>query len=317
MTGLNTGSIAVNVADAVTGTADVFNLKLNAASNLVNTGVINVANVEKINIVTGSTGASAPTAVSKVNLVDAAATTVTVTGNHGVDFTGSTLSSLTNLDASGVTATGTAGAITFTSTVADKAMTVATGSGNDMIDLRSVTVGTVNSSINTGAGDDTVYGTSGSDTINLGAGRDMVFSTGGKDVITLGAGNDVYTLLSATNSTAAAFDTITDFQANTVGGSTVASGATTTVASLNGDTIALKLAASITGVSVKVVTDFNAATAWLTSVGGGSVHNTAGIALDSTTGKVYIDMDANGTLDSVITLTGVSTLNEAAFVITR
>ena len=316
-TGINSGSITVQVTDAANGMADVLNVKLNGAANIVNTGVLNVANVEQIDIATGTMGGAAPGAAAKVNLFAPDATTVTVSGNHGVDFTGSTLTNVTRLDASGVSGTGVTGAVTFTSTVTDKALTVLSGSGNDVIDLRSVTSASVGATVNTGAGDDSVWGTAGNDIVQLGAGRDLVFSSSGMDTVTLGAGNDVYTLLSASHSTAAAFDTITDFQANTVGGATVASGATTTVASLNGDTIALKLAGSITGVSVKVVADAAAAAAWLNSVGGGSVHNTAGIALDSTTGNVYVDLDANGTLDSVITLTGVSTLTEAAFVITR
>ncbi len=43
--------------------------------------------------------------------------------------------------------------------------------------------------------------------------------------------------------------------------------------------------------------------------------NTVNAALDSSTGFLYLDLDDNGVIDSVIELTGVSTINAAAFVL--
>ena len=228
---------------------------------------------------------------SKINLLDAAVTKVTVTGDHGVDFNNSILTRLVTLDASGVTGTGAAGAVSLTFTSSDHSLFVSTGNGNDVL--------------------------------KLGAYRDTVYSSLGSDTITFGAGNDLYVLQSAAHSTASTFDTITDFVANTkASGSTaaaIANGATTTVADLTGDTISLKVGSLATaGIVVSVVNNATAAQDFLNSTAAANASaKTTGIALDSTSGKLYIDLDANGSIDSVITLTGVSTLNEAAFVVTH
>src|SRR5690606_25443161 len=146
----------------------------------------------------------------------AAATTVTVAGDHGVNFTDSTLTNLTTLDASGVNAVankgateaqvGAAGAVTFTAVASDKALTITTGNGYDVIDLGA---NTKSATVSTGAGNDTVTGSTGLDTINAGAGRDTVNSTAGGDTITLGGGSDVFVLRNATHSTIDKFATIT------------------------------------------------------------------------------------------------------------
>ena len=51
----------------------------------------------------------------------------------------------------------------------------------------------------------------------------------------------------------------------------------------------------------------------LQNVGADATTNT-GIALDKSTGKLYIDVDKNGTADSVIELSGVTTITADAFV---
>ena len=71
---------------------------------------ITIAGVEIINL---DTSVSSGSAALAVELNDAAATTLTVTGSHGVNFGESALPNVTTLDASGVTGTGTAGAVVF------------------------------------------------------------------------------------------------------------------------------------------------------------------------------------------------------------
>lgn len=336
LTGVVAGAATVTMKDA-TGSADVLNIRLNGTGAITNTGTLTVAGVETINLEVTDSSADTPTltnpaAASKPNLVVADTTKIVVTGNHGVNFTGSTLTKVVELDASAVVATGattgataadigTAGAVTFTSAVTDKNVTVKTGNGADVINLASVTDVTKGATVMTGEGDDTITGTSGNDTITAGAGRDTVNASAGADTITLGAGNDVYVLGAATNSTLAKSDTITDFVANTKGQGTTADliklGATGTVADLTGDTINVSAAITLAGAATTGITVFvatNAADAQTFLQNTGNAGTLTGFALDSTTGKLYMDFDSNGTVDSVITLTGVTTITEAAFV---
>ncbi|MBF6631342.1 MAG: hypothetical protein ITG01_09390 [Comamonas sp.] len=336
LTGVVAGAATVTMKDA-TGSADVLNIKLNGASNIVNTGTLTVAGVETINIeATDSTVDTVtlanPNAASKINLVAENATKIVVTGNHGVDFTGSTLTNVVDLDASGVVSVGsvagataaqigTTGAVTFTSAVTNKNVTVKTGNGADVINLSSVTDATKVATVSTGEGSDTITGTAGNDTIDAGAGRDTVNASAGADTITLGAGNDVYVLGAATNSTLAKGDIITDFVANSKAQGTTAAliqkGATTTLADLTGDTIDVSAAITLAGAATTGITVFvatNAADAQTFLQNTGNAGTLTGFALDSTTGKLYMDFDSNGTVDSVITLTGVTTITEAAFV---
>jgi hypothetical protein len=337
LTGANAGSTTVNLA-STTGTADVVNLKLNGAANLA-AGVVNVANVDTIAIATtdstaDTTAVNNPTAASTITLNAAQATTVSVAGNHGVDFSGSTVTNVTTLDASGVVgataaataaANGVAGAVTFTTAVTDKAVTITTGNGNDVIYASSVgTTGTtaVAATITTGAGADVVFGGADADVINTGSENDTVVSSTGADSIKLGAGNDKYVLGTATHSVLATSDTIIDFSANTFGagisGAVTAAGANgVAAASLTGDLIDLNavMAGGVNSLAVLVTTNAADAQTFLQNTATASVGNTTtGIALDSSSNKLYIDLDSNGTVDSVITLTGVTAIDAAAFV---
>lgn len=334
------GASSVVMKDA-TGTADVLNIKLNGAANLVNTAALTVAGVETINIEATDSSADTvtltnPAAASTIMLNAAGATKLVVTGNHGVNFSGSTLTNVVNLDASGVVSVGNAagataaqigatGAVTFSSAVTNKAVTVTTGNGADVINVSSINDGTflatnvTASTINTGAGADTVTGSAGKDIINTGADADTVNSSAAVDTITLGAGNDTYVLMNATHSVIAARDVITDFSANTygqgAGGAVTSAGAVAAAASRTGDVINLDLVnGGLTTVRVGVFA--NAADAQ-TFVQNGTTDAVANVnaALDSSTGFLYLDLDDNGTVDSVIELTGVTTITAAAFVL--
>lgn len=329
LTGAINGVSQINIKDAATNAADVLNIKLNGASNIVNAAATTVASVETINIQATNSGKFGPTAASKILLDAANATKIVVTGNHGVDFASSTLTSVTELNASGVVATGaqgataaqiaTAGAVTFTSAVTDKAVTVTTGNGNDVIDLSSVTDGTKGSAtVSTGEGNDQVTGTAGNDTIDLGAGNDVVNSTAGADTITLGAGNDSYVLTDASHSVLAKGDIITDFSANTKANATASKGAVSaTAADWTGDTINVSAlitaaGAATTGISVFVASSAADAQTFIQNTA--NAGTLTGFALDSSTGKLYMDFGSDGTIDSVITLTGATSITEAAFV---
>lgn len=341
LTGLQ-GASSVAVKDAATGAADVLNIKYNGTANIVNTATLTVANVETINITTTDSSADTttltnPAAATTALLAVADATKITVTGNHGVDFTGSTVTKVTTLDASGVVSVGnaagataaqigTTGAVTFTSAVTDKAVTVTTGNGADTINVSSVNdatfiaTGVTAATVTTGEGDDTITGSAGKDVINSGAGKDVITGGAKADTITTGAGNDRIVLAAATDSTLADMDVITDFTANTYGnGAAGAAGtgsAIASVANFTGDVIDLRafITGGITKVSVAVVTNAADATVSLQNVGNATA-DTIAIALDSTTGKIYMDVNSDGTADSVMQLTGVTTLTNAAFLV--
>lgn len=336
---------AVNIKDAATGTADVLNIKLNGAANLTNTAKLTAAGVESIKIeATDSTLLTNPTAASKILLQAVDATSVTVVGNHGVDFTGSLLTKVTTLDASGVVATGataaataaeigTAGAVTFTSAVIDKAVTITTGNGNDVISVATAgsdaTFAATNvtvSTISTGAGNDVITGSAGKDVIDGGAGNDTITGGAGADILTGGAGNDIFVFTASTDSTLAVKDVITDFQANKVGNGVngaAGTGAGADATKWTGDVLKLNVDETVTGfklalndikVSVGVYTNAADATVFLQNVGNATV-DTVAAALDSTTGNLYIDLTSDGTVDSVIQLAGVTTIDAAAFVL--
>lgn len=348
LTGVIDGASSVAVKDAASGTADVLNIKLNGAANIVNTAALTVANVETINITTTDSSVDTvtltnPAAASTILLAAADATAITVSGNHGVDFTVSTLTKVVSLDASGVAATGatstataaqiaTAGAVTFSSVIANKAVTVTTGNGADVISVASVNdatflaTGVTASTVSTGAGNDTITGSAGKDVIDGGAGNDDI--TGGlrADTITGGTGNDLFIYTDAADSTLANMDVITDFVANTYGQGTA--GAANSSGALladratkwTGDVLSINFAEGITKVAVGVYTNAADAQTYIQNIGNDATDAnaiaTSGVALDSSSGKLYIDLDSNGTIDSVIQLTGVTTLTAAAILLT-
>ena len=350
LTNVINSASTVAVKDAATGSSDVLNIKLNGTANIVNTAAINVSAVERINIEatdssSDTTTLANPAAASTIMLNAGDATKITVTGNHGVDFTGSTLTKVTELDASGVTSVGnlagataaqigTTGAVTFSSVVTDKAVTVTTGNGADVISVATITdatflaTGATASTISTGDGDDQITGSAGKDTVNGGAGKDTI--TGGleADTLTGGAGNDTFVMNSTeglgTDSTLEKMDTITDFQANTYGNGTsgaAGTGATGVAATnLTGDVLKFNVTAAVVtdGVYTYVASSAADAQTFLQNLAAETAlakDNAFGAALDSSTSKLYVDLNSDGTIDSVVELNGVSTIDAAAFVL--
>ena len=221
LTGAIAAASSVAVKDAATGSSDVLNIKLNGANQIVNAAALTVSNVETINIEATDSAADTttldnPSAASTVLLNAAAATKIVVTGNHGVDFTGSTLTKVVELDASGVVSVGdaagataaqiaTTGAVTFSSVVADKAVTVKTGNGADVISVASVNdatflaTGVTASTVTTGEGNDSITGSAGKDVIDAGAGNDTITSGAGLDTVDVGTGDDTFVVTANAN----------------------------------------------------------------------------------------------------------------------
>ena len=200
----STGFVA-QVKGALTGTADVVNVKLtNSTAATVGFGSVTAANVETVTLATVDTGTSANVAatIDTVTLVATSATSVTVSGNNGLNLTNTGNTAITNFNASGVVADTAPDAdgnaidtaanlgVTFTSanTSTKATVTITGGDGNDTLTgnaSKDVIVG--------GAGNDTIDGASGDDTISGGAGNDALTGGSGDDTIDGGAGNDTIT----------------------------------------------------------------------------------------------------------------------------
>ncbi len=200
------------------GTSDNVNLAYSAADGFTSSAAFTIANVETLTVTTTDADTTAQTAVIVTPLTATSAKTVTVAGNMGVSFIGGmTQTTLTSLDASGLTASGAFGGLTWTAgalaassiikggaagtntvifSAANTAATFVTytgGTGNDVITGSNglnnvVTLGNgVNSFTSVGAGNNTVTGGTGVDTITVGTGANTISTGAGNDVIHIGA----------------------------------------------------------------------------------------------------------------------------------
>ena len=143
-TGAST-SVTANITNAAGGTTDVLNIAIPVATTgAVAIGSVTAANVETINIDSSDVSTAALGAVAAVNsatLITAAAKSVVVTGNNGLNITndaGNT--AITSFDASGVVAKGSGDtqvllAVTFDSVnaTASAVVTITGGAGNDAL----------------------------------------------------------------------------------------------------------------------------------------------------------------------------------------
>ncbi|CAN1489251.1 RTX calcium-binding nonapeptide repeat [Rhabdaerophilaceae bacterium] len=319
-TGAFGGATAIAVNGAATNAADTVNVRLNGAANIINTGVVTIADVETVAFTTTDSNANAdPTAASAFLLNAASATTVTLSGNHGVNFTGSTLGKLTSFDGTGVTATGAAGATTLATSATNLNVTLRSGAGNDTLSAASITDATKVATIDGGAGNDIIIGGAGKDVLSGGAGNDVITGGALADTISTGAGNDIVVFNVVSDSVLIARDVISDFVANTFGNGAAGAAGTGAGAAANrtGDVIQMTVGAPQLAVGVKVSVQANAANAqtFIQNTAADAVANEVGIALDSSTGLVYVDVNSDGNIDSVVELTGVTTITAAAFLL--
>ena len=200
------------------GTTDNVNLAYSAADGFTSSAAFTIANVESLKVTTTDADTTAQTAVIVTPLTATSAATVTVSGNMGVSFIGGlTHTALTSLDASGLTASGAFGGLTFTAgalagssvikggaagtntvifSAANTAGTFVTytgGSGADTITGSNglnnvVTLGNgTNSFTSVGGGNNTVTGGTGVDTITVGTGGNTISAGAGNDIIHIGA----------------------------------------------------------------------------------------------------------------------------------
>lgn len=212
------GTTTITMKDA-TGTADSLNLVLsNDTSGVQAFGSITAANVETINIdVNDAGGTSNPAATEDTaTLVATSATSVTVSGNNGLNLTNSGNTKITSFDASGVVAdsastidTAANLAVTFASanTTASATVSIIGGAGND-----TLTGNASKDTLDGGAGNDQLTGGAGNDVLNGGTGDDVLIGGAGNDQLTGGAGKDTFDM-STISAAGVSFDTILDLEA--------------------------------------------------------------------------------------------------------
>jgi S-layer protein len=194
----------------VGGSADAYTINFSGvggatsgAAVTYDAGTLAIANIENVTINSGSASGFSS---NNIDLTDAAARSLTITGSQALDVSFVTAFGTTGANGlASINASAATGAITLNTTnvgIADDGLTVSTGSGNDSLTLTTaatVSTGAGNdtivaggvSTIDSGAGNDivTLAGATGS-TVNLGAGNDTVTTSAGGSSITLGGGND-------------------------------------------------------------------------------------------------------------------------------
>lgn len=166
----------------------------------------------------------------------------------------------------------------------------------------------------------TLVGTGHADTITGGAKADTITGGKGGDTLTGNGGNDKFVFAAGDSAIGTGtFDTITDFVANTWGNGTGGAAGTeadlTDATKVTGDVLSFTVggtANAANGIKVFVASSAADATTFLANTA--SADNTqSSAALDSTTNKLYVDVTGDGVTDFYISLTGVTTLDAAAF----
>jgi S-layer protein len=341
-------SFASSVALAVdTGSSDNVNLVYNAADGFTSSAAFTIANIEQLTITTTDADSTAQTAVIVTPLTATSAATVTVAGNMGISFIGGlTQTTLTSLDASGLTASGafggltwTAGALAASSTIhggaagtntvifsaANTASTFVTyigGTGADTITGSNglnnvVTLGDgTNSFTSVGTGNNTITGGSGIDTITVGTGGNTISTAAGNDIIHIGASAGLNSVNVGTGTDTVILDAIqtaSGFYTSVTG---MGAGDVVDLSDVTGTSAAVSAqtsmgAAIVLGVSSSFADYLNAACA-----GDGNTANTI-IKWFQYEGNTYIteDTSAGGAFvngdDTVISLVGAIDLSSS------
>jgi S-layer protein len=214
LTGLTGTGSSVDVKDALTGTADSLNLVLTSATAITNgaAAALTVANVETfaINVVDTAfdTTKGQTLDTHAFTLAATKATSITVTGNAGLNLTNSGNIKLTMIDGSAMT-----GKLTATATNTTAAETIKGGTAAD--------------SLTGGAMADVLLGGDGADTLTAGAGMNILTGGAGLDKFVVGVPstnvNGYATITDLTRGETIQFAGATSFAASkvTVGGTAV------------------------------------------------------------------------------------------------
>lgn len=258
----------------VTETVDASKIE-NLVVTSTGTGVIGTSVADSAtSAFLGATGNKADSVTNTLALTDTALVKLTVGGDQAFKFsTAETMTKLATIDASSNTA-----GVTI-----DASLSAASSSALS------------------------ITGTAKADTITSGLGGDTLTGNGGNDTFIFGA--------SSSPIGSGTFDTITDFKANTVGngtnGAADSTGAVSTATKVNGDILEfVEAGAGTGGVKVGVLNSAADASTYLAT---NKDANTVVVALDATNSNLYVDNTGDGVSDFYIHLTGVTTLDAAAF----
>jgi len=298
-------TLTVGVANATFNAADVLNLNLSKQGVLA-AGTITAAGVETINIAaadattTATAGVFGAAAIHTLTLTAAAAKSIVVTGNNGLNI-GTGGAALTSFDASAVAGNDSSA----TDTAANLAVTFTSGY-----------TGTGSVTIKGGAGNDTLTGNSKVDSISGGAGTDTITGGGGADILTGGAGIDTFAFSTDGSLFSTAMVKITDFTATTVtsnAGDILTFGGNTTV--LAADTSTLVAGSNVnttTGGKVSFhVNDSTFALKVAAIQADTQLDAALSVAFFEDSGNTYVyyaGAATGNTDDQVIELTGVASL---------
>jgi S-layer protein len=344
-TGIHTSSNynTISLANA-NGSADHIGLAFTAADGYTRQAYYSISNVENLAITTADTDTLTQTAAIGAQVMANAATTVTLAGDMGVDLSGGlTHAALTSLDASGLTASGAFGGLTFTTgglsgssnikggaagtntvnfSAANTASTFVTytgGTGADIVtgsngNNNSVNLGDgANTFTGAGGGNNTITGGTGVDSITVGTGANTISTGGGNDVIHIGGATGSNTVNVGTGVDSIFLDAIQTASGNLALVTGMGTGDILNLASVtDGHAVSAQtsMGAAITVGGMPVLADYlNAAAA-----GDGAAANTA-IKWFQFNGNTYVveDTSAAATFqdghDSVIELIGLVDLS--------
>jgi Ca2+-binding RTX toxin-like protein len=217
------GALTVTTTAALGGTLTLTDTgtAITDAATLTNSGVtvgvdvlagraVTSTGYETLNVNVGS----GSTTNAATQTLGAVTVTVDTGGASVVNFTGGNSVSTGAISAATINASALTGSSTFTMASATGATSITGTANNDSIGASSVA-----SSVDGGAGNDTITGGTLNDTLVGGDGNDSITGGRGKDSITGGAGVDTFRIdqptVAAVTSTIGAPDVITDFVSGT------------------------------------------------------------------------------------------------------
>jgi|GEM_PF-2100752 len=288
-----------------TGVDDVLNLVLTHQSQAINfasAGMSIDAGLETLNIQVNDTGAAPDgSAISSLRVNNTGMKTIAVTGNGSLSLT-STTTSLTNVDASGVTLGGftwTSGALTGAATIKGSA------TGTNTVTFSAATGGAI--TYVGGTGNDVITGANGRDNVvslgggtnsyTGGSGSETITAGNGANTINVGTGSDTVNVTAANASSASVFTTVTNF----------GTGDKLSISAQGGAAAATSLGAKLTGQTTLA--------AYLDAATAGDGHGTARMNWFQFGGDTYVVLDSGagatftaGT-DIVTKLTGLVDLS--------
>lgn len=267
-------------------------------------GTITAAGVETVNITSADAVAAGSAAnVNTMTLTAADATSITVSGNNGIDLSSSAAAKVTSFDASGVVGNG----------AADTAANLAVSYTSDN-NTASASV-----SITGGAGNDVLIGNAAKDTIVGGAGNDQITGGAGIDTLTGGAGRDTFKFAAGDAGITGA-EKITDFALG-LNGDTIDLAATGIVANQTATNVTAQISGAVdVTATVKdgILTIGGADAALVDSLGEfkSVFESVDGVGADSAAfvfgGNTYVISDSGTTVEDIIQLTGVTNATSLA-----